>query len=357
MKRISIQDQVKLLAADKAGDEDAVVLPPKANGKPAGKPKVSRDIERTSATEYETMEVEEPVWIIPGMLCEGLTIFSGALKLGKSWMALDLCLGVGSGNDVFGGVETVEHHAGYFALEDGKRRIKSRLAILKQRHDPLPADVWVAHELFRLDQGGLEQLKKAFEDDPLLKLVVIDVWQKVRPPKRPGQSEYEGDYSSLSAVKKIADEHHAAIVLIHHIRKMESNDPHERVNGSVGIGGCADASWVLFRGRGEGSGELHITGRDVEEQSIALSFEGGLWTSQGDLKTQRQTNTKIAILNVLREWGPRKPAEIADLCEMTRGRVKMALGRMEKACEVAKVKSDTGHYTGEYEAVTTVTKE
>ena len=39
---------------------------------------------------------------------------------------------------------------------------------------------------------------------------------------------------------------------------------------------------ALSRGRGEGDGILHVTGRDVIEAGYAVTFRGGAWALAGD---------------------------------------------------------------------------
>ena len=41
-------------------------------------------------------------WVVPDVLPEGVTILAGKRKLGKSWLAMDLCLGVAQGGAVLG---------------------------------------------------------------------------------------------------------------------------------------------------------------------------------------------------------------------------------------------------------------
>jgi len=46
-----------------------------------------------------TREIPPPVWLVQGLLCEGLAIIAGKPKLGKSWLVLALALAIALGNE------------------------------------------------------------------------------------------------------------------------------------------------------------------------------------------------------------------------------------------------------------------
>ena len=78
----------------------------------------------------------------------------------------------------------------------------------------------------------------------------------------------------------------------------------------------ADGIIILRR---EGSGfTLKITGRDVEEQDLAVAFEGGKWRKLGDASEHRMSKERKQILGVITEQTrlgdrgePMTPANIA----------------------------------------------
>ncbi|WP_344841921.1 AAA family ATPase [Nonomuraea dietziae] len=109
-------------------------------------------------------------------------------------------------------------------------------------------------------------------------LVVIDVFAKVRGTTPPGLSAYDADYAAMGYAKRLADTFGVAVVLVHHVRKMGSDDFLEQVSGTNGLAGAADSTLVLKRARGTADGVLHPA-RDVEEDERALSFQPdtGTW--------------------------------------------------------------------------------
>jgi RecA-family ATPase len=63
---------------------------------------------------------------VPGLLPVGLVMLAGRPKQGKSWLALQMAVAVGTGGKLLG-QDVPEGKTLYLALEDSARRIKSRL--------------------------------------------------------------------------------------------------------------------------------------------------------------------------------------------------------------------------------------
>jgi len=55
-----------------------------------------------SARDLQAIEFPPVKWIVPDLIPEGLTLFAGKPKLGKSWLALQLGLGIATGGEVLG---------------------------------------------------------------------------------------------------------------------------------------------------------------------------------------------------------------------------------------------------------------
>ncbi|MCH8167158.1 MAG: AAA family ATPase [Proteobacteria bacterium] len=55
-----------------------------------------------NAADLQGMKFPPINWVVPDILPEGLTIFAGKPKVGKSWLALDMALAVAGGGSVLG---------------------------------------------------------------------------------------------------------------------------------------------------------------------------------------------------------------------------------------------------------------
>ena len=82
---------------------------------------ITRSCEEIMTTVYKPIE-----FVIDGLLAQGLYILAGAPKVGKSWLALDMCLSIAKGESVLG-QKTLQGTALYLCLEDSYVRIQNRL--------------------------------------------------------------------------------------------------------------------------------------------------------------------------------------------------------------------------------------
>ena len=84
---------------------------------------------------------------------------------------------------------------------------------------------------------------------------------------------YSDDYAAVERLKNLADSRSIAFLAVHHLRKMESDDPLDMISGSTGLTGAADSLAILKRERGSADAFLYVTGRDVIENDYALKFD------------------------------------------------------------------------------------
>ena len=73
------------------------------------------------------MTFPEAPFVVAGLILEGLTILAGRPKIGKSWLALAVCLAVAQGHRVLGNLATTQGDVLYAALEDNPRRLQKRI--------------------------------------------------------------------------------------------------------------------------------------------------------------------------------------------------------------------------------------
>ena len=239
----------------------------------------------------ETMPAEQlqsapyaPVpFLVDELLPEGLHILAGAPKIGKSWLALWLCLCVSQGQPLWNFAVT-QGEVLYLSLEDSYRRIQSRLFDLTE---DAPSALHFAIMADTLKHGLEQQIEQFLTEHPATKLVVIDTLQRVRSAG--GDSNlYANDYQDVGLLKQLADKHHIAILLIHHLRKLHDDDPMNMISGSTGLSGAADSTFVLQKhSRLANIASLHCTGRDIPDRTLKLEFgeEDHIWKLLEDSKT------------------------------------------------------------------------
>ena len=208
-------------------------------------------------------------FVVDKLLPQGLHILAGAPKVGKSWLALWLCLCVAKGEPVWN-FPTLRGGVLYLCLEDSYSRIQNRLLDIT---DNAPADLYFATVSEKLHSGLEEQIEGFLGAHPDTALVVIDTLQRIRAVGNEA-NPYASDYRDLGVLKELADRNRIAILLIHHLRKLNDEDPMNMISGTTGISGATDTNLVLKKGKRSGSAAtLYCTGRDIEYQELALEFD------------------------------------------------------------------------------------
>lgn len=129
----------------------------------------TRSCEEIMTTVYMPIE-----FVIEGLIAQGLYILAGAPKVGKSWLALDMCLSIAKGEKILG--QEVTHGVIlYLYLEDSYERIQKRLYEITDE----PTEELYFAIMAESISGGLEiQIEKFKSEHTDLKLVVIDTLQR-----------------------------------------------------------------------------------------------------------------------------------------------------------------------------------
>lgn len=290
-----------------------------------------------SASALMSMKFDPIRYVVPGYIAEGLTLFAGAPKIGKSWTALDLGVSVSSGGSAFGSVKCEQGDVLYLALEDNQRRLQSRLKVMGRTM--APERLTFMTEWPTLDEGCLDELEAWAHGVEKPRLVIVDVLAKVKPAAKGNDQIYDADYRTMTGLHAFATRHRLAVVVVHHTRKMEADDPFDTVSGTRGLTGAADTIMVLKRDIGTAKTVLYVRGRDVEEVETALEFKRdiGTWVILGAAHEVGKTNERQAILQALKgQPEPLTAREISDLLNKDYGAVRKCLTRMAHAGEIEK---------------------
>ena len=204
-------------------------------------------------------------FVVDTLISQGLHILAGSPKVGKSWLALWLAVTVAKGEPVWG-LPVKRGTTLYLCLEDSQLRIQNRLFDVTE---DAPPNVYFCTESRILGDGLEEQLRRFLAEHPDTSLVIIDTLQMIRGTTY--DNTYANDYRDLSALKKLADAHGIAILLIHHLRKEKADDVFNRISGTTAISGAVDASFTLVEEqRGSGRARLSCIGRDIEYRELEL---------------------------------------------------------------------------------------
>ena len=211
--------------------------------------------------------------MIPEVLPQGLAILCASSKVGKSWMAMQMCVAISQGKQF---LDYSTNTAGclYLALEDGVFRLKDRLN--KVLHGgQAPGNFYLSVKAGGLDGGLIKQLNEELDEHPDIKLIIIDTLQKVRGSAKRNELAYATDYRELGGLKEYADQKRICIFLIHHLRKMaDENDVFNMISGSNGIMGVCDTIFIIYKKkRQDENAMMFMTGRDIRQKDIVVHFD------------------------------------------------------------------------------------
>ncbi len=263
-------------------------------------------MQATSLTKFASFadlvatDFPQPQWVVEGLLPVGLTILAGPPKRGKSWLALLLAQAVAAGGR-FLGRKASQGRVLYIALEDPPRRLKDRTLRQGWSQESLQSATPMFADEFRAKFGGKNGAADfaSFVEEAPYTLVVIDTLSRAFGLR--DWNDLAQVTAILAPIQEAASRAGKAVVLIDHHRKplWFAEDVVNDVIGSIAKGAVADCLWGFYKDQGKRGARLLVEGRDVEEQSLELLFDGvtGCWqeAAPADILTEAQRTTISAV--------------------------------------------------------------
>lgn len=266
-----------------------------------------------SARALSEMHFPALQWIIPNLLPEGLALLAGKPKFGKSYFSLQMAVAVAAGEGkALGDLKIEAGDVLVCALEDSPRRLKDRLARMYP-FGSAPARLHFATIWPRLDHRGIEALDAWCDLHPDARLVILDTWRAIKPTSNSRGSAYDEDATAAAPLLEFVKRRPGlAVVVVHHVRKMEADDVFDTISGTHGLTGIFDTLMVLAR-HGDGA-KLSAQGRDLDgyEKALERDRRTGGWVVNGDAVGLAKTGERQALLNAIVDKGV---ASLADLAE------------------------------------------
>lgn len=290
-------------------------------------------------------------WIVKDILPQGLILFIGKPKVGKSWLTQALSLQIATGAPVFGHFPSNRGDVCNLALEDTDQRFQSRMFKLMGGFGEGPNNAYYSNRWPRVPEA-IPHLSAWAESCEQPRLLVIDTLAKIRARMSANDkfaNAYDKDYAFMEIFQEFAHKHNLAVIIVHHERKMETEDQFDRGSGSAALGGAADGQWILTRkDRTDNRAILSVSGRDFESTDHTLEFdnETGLWKHVGKTDDVKKTESQTQILRAMKETGqPMAPKEISTATDINYNTVKNALFRMMEKGLVQKSAGQGHKYT------------
>ena len=265
---------------EKFGDEKACeMIAQLATSTPEWEPPKEPDIFDSfgfySVPDLTPEEKKPPEFIVDGMIPCGMTFLSGAPKIRKSFMALQIASAVATGSP-FLSHNTTQCDVAYLDLEGSKSRVSFRAERMSMK---IPRNVFITNSITeRLADGLVDKLRHLHRARPSIRLIIIDTYSRARGSyKNFGVNAYDADVALLEPVQRMALEENIAVVFIHHDKKGAgfASDSFERLSGTMGISGSSDCviNLVADGKRFDGKATMEFTPRDAKGGEIKLVFD------------------------------------------------------------------------------------
>lgn len=246
-----------------------------------------------SGKELMNLQLKPAEFVVENCLPLGLSVLGAPPKSFKSYMCLHMALCICQGKD-FLGFHTKKCGVLYMDLESTLRRPKQRAEQILNG-EPMPDGFFVLTQINMMGNGFAEDVTGILKDHPEIKVVIVDVFKKIRPAASRSIDAYERDYEDYGKIKSLADSLGISILLVTHTTKLKHpEDPFNELTGSAGVMGSIDMAMVIKKDhRADQNAKLYITGRDLEEQCYEMSFnlEKFQWEKLGthrDMEKARQ---------------------------------------------------------------------
>jgi hypothetical protein len=284
-------------------------------------------------------EFDELQWIVPGLLPEGCCLLAGKPKTKKSWLALGLSLAVAmQQRKAFDSLDTRPGEVLYLDLESNQRRMKSRVGAMLGDALEWP-DNFHLFTSWERGEAGIQMLEEWMQHHPTTALIVVDILQNIRAPRDKNANPYDDDYNAVKPLNEFAERHRITIIAIHHTRKAKADDVFDEISGSTGLTGGVATMWIVGRVPSSDDMVLHIRGRDVDDEELALSWDDYATEHriEGDAATHAISQERKALLDAMEPGITYTPKQLAEILEKPETAVKKLLRRVSDDLLVAKV--------------------
>ena len=230
----------------------------------------SGELQTVSMTELYDTVYPPRTPVVDGFLYGGTYLFVGAPKVGKSFFMGQLAYHVAMGLPLWD-YPVRKGTVLYLVLEDDYARLQRRLSGMFGVE--CADNLYFATQAKTLNAGLDRQLEEFLKAHTDARLIIIDTLQKVREVGGDRYS-YSSDYEIVTKLKSFSDKYGICLLVVHHTRKLESEDSFDMISGTNGLLGAADGAFIVHKKkRTDNEAVMDIVGRDQPDQELTIEFD------------------------------------------------------------------------------------
>ena len=218
-----------------------------------------------TAKELCSVDFPEVSWIVTNWIMKGgINIIAGMPAAGKTFLALDLALGISNGSCVWGNYRVPKERILYHYLDGSLRGMHTRVTkLLAGRQCEKPESLLFDFSPFNLrSSNDIVSLKHRIKKEKI-SVVIFDVFAKFIP----GADENSvSDISPvMNSLREISNRLGTSFILLHHLNKGSSNDYSYRIRGSSEILGSVDSALIVTQ---ENAANREIIPQKIREAEL-----------------------------------------------------------------------------------------
>jgi AAA domain len=296
------------------------------------------------ACELQLQQPEEH-WLIEGLWARSaIGLIGGAPKSCKSWLGLEMAVGVASGSRVLDHFTTaVSGPALVYLAEDSLPQVRARVeALCKHRGiDMASLDLHViTASVLRIDLVSDQERLAATIAKLRPRLVLLDPLVRLHRLDENSSSEISG---LLGYIRELQRRFDVAVILVHHASKKARAQPGQALRGSSDLHAIGDCNAYLARRRDRLVLTLeHRAARSPEPMEIELVADSDQGTAhlrvcggQAQSSGLRQHGLGNQVLELLADQSrPLPRTEIRGLLRVNNQRLGDVLDRLERSGRV-----------------------
>ena len=197
-----------------------------------------------SAFSLVERELPEPVKLCDPWAVEGVNIVAGRPKLGKTTLERQKLAAAATGGEYLDSKFVNPTKCAFLSLEEGELLARSKL-----RSASFPEAALTGIQLFfewPRGEVGADLLDRYLTLNADVRLVVIDSLTRFRNLPDPKSPAFMADYDAINLLHEVSKKHPGVVLdVVHHTRKVRSDDPIDDVSGTYGLTAAADCITVL----------------------------------------------------------------------------------------------------------------